>query len=216
MTKLPLCATCQQIDFALLRGPRTSDISSLRAGHLPDQYPYKNNDAVRQRKINLGFLSDMKERKNCPLCVFIWQFSSKQGVYTEDGRTQSGARVMCKADIGSHAGIFRYPEKDADDLVKMWQLVITTHIEGHALHSIDGNPHLYLDNCFRVCDVGASSIQVRSDFADPRMTVDMTLFGGRIRPLQIDLSWLRRWLEICEHDHHDTCGILLPMDNLFE
>lgn len=187
----------------------------IRNANIPDEYSNTKN-AVRLRKIVLGFLSDIKERKHCPLCVLIWQFVSDSGIYTEDCRARSGARVICKADIGRFSGVFRYPEKDADDNVKLSGLTITTHLEGHHSHDLDGSAHLYLDNRFLTCDFGSSLIQIGNDFQDPRSEVDMTLFAGRIRPLQINLMWLRRWLEICEDEHQDTCSIMLSKDRVFE
>ncbi|TLD20116.1 HET-domain-containing protein [Venturia nashicola] len=212
----PLCKSCQRIDFALLRGPRTSEIPMIRDANIPDQYSYTKNAEVRLRKIVLGFLSDIKERIECSLCELISQLISDTGVYTEDCRAHSGARVICKADIGKETGIFRYPEKDADNNVKLFQLTITTHLEGHQSHDLDGSAHLYLDNRFLVCDYGSSLIQIGDDFQDPRSDVDMTLFAGRMRPLQINLAWLRRWLEICEDEHQDTCSIMLSKDHVFE
>ncbi|KAI1205880.1 HET-domain-containing protein [Annulohypoxylon truncatum] len=68
-----------------------------------------------------------------------------------------------------------------------------------------GGPKKSLFYAFQACNIGAATIQVDDKFLDPRLGTDMMIFGGRWRPLQLDLRWVRRWINICETDHGDTC-----------
>lgn len=218
MAKLHLCDSCRQINFGLLRFPAESEIPQIRNRSLPkDKFPYINDANIRQTKIDIGYLVDMKKRKECELCTYIWESLSKLDVYTEDGKSKSGGhRVSCRADIGFASGLFRYPEIDSYDTVTLYQLAITTQLHGHPHHDVDGTAHLQMDNHFRTCNVGAGCIQVDDKFQDPRHGVDMVVFGGRQRPLQINLNWLRRWLYICEHEHGNLCNSLLSAVEKFK
>ncbi|EJT81597.1 hypothetical protein GGTG_01575 [Gaeumannomyces tritici R3-111a-1] len=61
--------------------------------------------------------------------------------------------------------------------------------------------------CFalQACDVGAAGIRANEHFADPRPGIDRMVFGGRRRPLQLDMRWVRRWIDIYEQDHGHKC-----------
>jgi hypothetical protein len=218
MATTHLCDSCRQINFRLLRLPVESEIPQIRSWNLPrDKFPYISDAKTRQTKINIGYLSDIKKRTKCELCVYIWELLSKLDVYTEDGKTRSGGRnVICRADVGRETAIFRYPEIDSNDSVTLYQLAFTTHLESHPHHDADNSAHLIIDNHFQTCNIGAGSIQIDDKFRDPRPGVDMVVFGGRRRPEQINLNWLRRWLYICEHEHGDLCNSMLSTPEIFK
>jgi hypothetical protein len=135
-------------------------------------------------------------------------------IYTTTGRTKAGDRVLCQADIGKEEQIFRYPEHDSDGLVKLFQLSITTHIEGHPVHGLS-NAHLYLDRHFQTCDVGVASVSTGGRLSDSKNTSDRTIFGGRIRPLQINVASIQQWLGLCDAEHGKSCQSLLSNKSIF-
>ena len=218
MAKSHLCYSCRQIHFRLLRLPAESEIPQIRSWDLPrDKFPYISDANTRLTKIDIGYLADIKKRTECELCTYIWESLSKLDVYTEDGKSKSGGhRVTCRADVGRQVALFRYPEIDSNDTVTLFQLAITTHLEGHPCHDVDNTAHLLMDNHFQTCNVGAGSIQVDEQLRDPRPGVDMAVFGGRQRPQQINLNWLKGWLYICEHEHGNLCNSLLSTVEMFK
>ena len=48
-------------------------------------------------------------------------------------------------------------------------------------------------------------VSVNNHFADSRPDVDMTVFGGRRQPLQVNLECVKRWIETCQFDYGDIC-----------
>ncbi|PYI07227.1 hypothetical protein BO78DRAFT_429049 [Aspergillus sclerotiicarbonarius CBS 121057] len=52
-----------------------------------------------------------------------------------------------------------------------------------------------LYQAFQPCDIDATTVFVDGRFVDPRPEVDMMMFAGRRRPLQLDLSWVHRWIK---------------------
>ena len=48
-------------------------------------------------------------------------------------------------------------------------------------------------------------VSVDNDFADSRPDVHMMVFGGRRQPLQVNLEWVKRWIETCQFEYGDIC-----------
>jgi hypothetical protein len=42
---------------------------------------------------------------------------------------------------------------------------------------------------------------------DPETNDDKMMFGGRKRPLLLNLQWVQKWLEICDKDHNSACQL---------
>lgn len=194
-----------------------SEIDRVHNKDLPrDKFPYIKDPQDRLTKINIGYLSEIKNRSKCELCAYLWSHLSKLNIYTKDGRSKGGDyNVVCLADIGRQDAVFRYPEIDSNDTITLFRLAFTTHLEGHPYHDTDNITHLVIDNHFQTCNVGAGSIQVDESFRDPRTSMDMAVFGGRRRPEQININWLRRWLNICENNHGDEYNALLSTAEIF-
>ena len=212
-----LCDVCRSIDWRLLRLPVESEIPLIQNYELPRKYPYLSNANVRLTKIDLGNLADIKLRTQCELCSYISNYLESSNVYTKNSRSSAGGHaVKCRADIGRQAAIFRYPEVDSNESVTIFRLSITTHLEGHPAHDVDNVAHLLMDNHFQTCNVGAGAVHVDEQFRDPRPGIDMALFGGRIRPPQLNIEWIKRWIEICEHGHDDLCNSLLSIPDMFK
>ena len=215
MTRKQLCEHCDGIPFHLLRYPRISEIPLIKAGTLPNKFPYIENADLRLSRYDLGYLDEMRHRTTCGLCTYIWKSLNRLDIYTPEGRTRAGGRIICRADVGKAESIFRYPDPDSDDFFKLFQLAVTTHIEGHPKHGPNGTLHVYFDRHFQPCDIGASNRQHEGNSFGSGLDPNMTIFGGRSRPLQIDLRWVRRWLQICKEDHGSTCEALLSPADTF-
>lgn len=215
MAGIHLCSVCRSIDWRLLRLPAESEIPLIRDYELPKKFPYIHDAKVRQTKIDLGTLADIKSRTDCELCSYISKYLRSRSVYTDDGKsTAEGHVVKCRADIGRQAAIFRYPDVDSYESVTLFRLSVTTHLHGHPAHDVDNYAHLLMDNHFQTCNVGAGAIRVDENFRDPRPDIDMALFGGRIRPQRLDIEWIKRWIDICEHEHDDLCNSLLSTPDM--
>jgi len=212
-----LCGVCRSIDWKLLRLPVESEIPLIQNYELPRKYPYISNAKVRQTKIDLGNLADIKLRTQCELCSYISNYLESRNVYTKDGRSSAGGHVVkCRADIGRQAAIFRFPNVDSNESVTLFRLSITTHLEGHPAHDVDNVAHLLMDNHFQTCNVGAGTIHVNENFRGPRPSIDMALFGGRVRSQLLNVEWVKRWIGICEHEHDDLCNSLLSTPDMFK
>lgn len=213
MSSSSVCESCARIPFRILRLPLTSEIPLIQSGKLPHKFPYIQDASLRQTKINIGYLSELKTRVDCRLCSYIWTTLAAQNVYSDDGLTRHEAKqVMCRADIGQQVSIFRYPEKDSNDTITLYRFSITTFIDGHPYHDLGERPHMYMDNHFQVCEVGAGSQSVYGLSIASVTGHDRALFAGRVRPLQIDLALLKSWLTLCEKDHGDICNKLVADD----
>lgn len=209
-----LCDTCQRIPFETLRYPKISEIPSIKSGHPPKgKFPYKHDADKRMSMVNLGYLSHIRDKQHCQLCRIIWREFRKLNVYSESGHSALGHEVTCKADIGTHLGLFRYPEKDSSSHITLYRLSISTHIPPN--HNIDDYPHMWLDHCFQTCDVGTEQI-IAEDLVHINKGFDRYIFGGRRRPLQIDLNRIRQWLNICENQHGNVCSKTLDQSGVFQ
>lgn len=208
-----LCENCARIPCHLLRYPRISEIPLIASRRLPRKFPYIGHADLRQGRHRMGYLDEMKECVDCALCKYTWQALSALDVYTSEGKTRAGYRIVVAADVGHQDQICRYPKDDSDTMFTLYKLSVLTYIEGSPEH--DGVYHLRLDRHFQSADIGVSTINIDDTFRDPRFGVDMTIFGGRKRPLQIDLRWMRKWLKICMEQHGDACQNLLPTRDIF-
>ncbi|KAI1113012.1 HET-domain-containing protein [Nemania sp. NC0429] len=142
----------------------------------------------------LGSFGDIRRRsKVCRLCQLFVSTLLRPG--TQRPREQD----VCHAET-SFFGVYRDPKGGT-----YWnrRLSICVEIETDA-YSI-GGPTKSLFYAFQACDVGAASVEVDEKFTDPRPGVDMMIFGGRCRPLQLDLQWVQRWINICRTDHGIKC-----------
>ncbi|KAI1200842.1 HET-domain-containing protein [Nemania serpens] len=195
MYAIKLCEFCSSINFEALRNPLTSDLPTLREGQVETtRHPFKDKRDDTHKLTLLGSFGDLRRRsKVCRLCQLFVSALSRQGAQ------QPGEKDVCHAET-SFFGVYRDPKGGT-----YWnrRLSICVEIETDA-YSI-GGPTKSLFYAFQACDVGAASVQVDETFADTRPGVDMMIFGGRRRPLQLDLQWVRRWIDICRTDHGNNC-----------
>ncbi|KAM0246092.1 hypothetical protein ACHAQJ_010344 [Trichoderma viride] len=70
-----------------------------------------------------------------------------------------------------------------------------------------GGPKKSIYYAFQPCDTGAGSLNiVDDDLMAPDTTNGAVMtFGGRKRPLQLDLQRVRHWMYTCEVDHGEAC-----------
>ncbi|KAI1179265.1 HET-domain-containing protein [Nemania sp. FL0916] len=190
-----LCETCRQINFDALRNPLISDLPALSKGQVDtSRHPFRGRQDDAHKLTMLGRFGDLIQRKQiCRLCLLIVNTLSKQKTH------QPGENDVCHAET-SFFGIYRDP-KGNNHWIRRLSILVEIETDAYSI----GGPKKSLFFAFQACDVGAGSIQVNVNFADPRPDVDMMIFGGRRRPLLLDVRWLQRWIEICKTDHGTAC-----------
>ncbi|KAI0799354.1 hypothetical protein GGR55DRAFT_683962 [Xylaria sp. FL0064] len=195
MDTVTLCRFCSNINFEALRYPLTSDLPALRECRVDtSRHPFRDKRDDAHKTTLLGSFSDIIQRSNtCRLCQLIKNALSRQV------NRQPAEHDVCHAET-SFYGLYRDPRGK-----NYWirRLSILVEIETDAYSA--GGPKKSLFYAFQACDVGAASVQVDGRFVDPRPGTDMMIFGGRCRPLLLDLRWVQRWMNICKTGHGTKC-----------
>ena len=201
----PLCSYCQKISFDALRGPSPTDVNDLANGEItgrrfPQVIPGTSHDII-----SLGSLSRVqKDCSHCPLCTLFCQIIKKQGaVYWHNSayETLDSSDIEFRADpdlswyakIGSLNGT-------STGIFQSRRLSLTAH----SVHSPDF-ALAYFDHVLQVCEVDILSASAnRSAMQAHRMAEGMP-FGGRKRPLTLDLQLVHGWMQICTNEHGRLC-----------
>ncbi|KAI0533970.1 HET-domain-containing protein [Xylaria digitata] len=195
MDIVKLCGFCSNINFDALRNPLNSDLPALMEGRVDTtRYPFKDKRDDAHKTTLLGSYGDIRRRSNtCRLCQLIEDALSRQMI----GRPSEND--VCYAET-SFFGVYRGPKGE-----NYWvrRLSILVEIETDAYGA--GGPKKSLFYAFQACDVGAASVRVDRRFVDSRPSIDMMIFGGRCRPLLLDLQWVQGWMNICKTDHGKLC-----------
>ncbi|KAI1279621.1 HET-domain-containing protein [Xylaria sp. FL0933] len=173
-----------------------SDLATYPTALVPLHHPCKDYNqrpviGVSNRRAGSRELTSQIESRK--LCQLIKNALSRQVNH------QPAEHDVCHAET-SFYGLYRDPRGK-----NYWirRLSILVEIETDAYSA--GGPKKSLFYAFQACDVGAASVQVDERFVDPRPGIDMMIFGGRCRPLLLDLRWVQRWMSICKTDHGAKC-----------
>jgi hypothetical protein len=207
MQAAQLCEHCRQIKFDNLRYPTASEMADLQRGVGREMLFVKYFDPkVNDKKINLGRPSRIQQDSpHCRLCHLIWRTLIRYNGPEILDFTQDGNEVTCHVDR-TYYGLFWHPRDEGQYHVVV-RLSILTKVA-------DRSTDTSIRFAFQTCNPGALSVQVDDNFQDPRADVDRLFFGGRRRPLDINLQWLRRWIEICQEEHGKNCEINQSQDEL--
>ena len=187
-----LCAYCSQINFEALRNPSTSDLAAIQEGRTDTtRHPFKDKRDDAHTPASLGRLRDISQRSStCGLCRLIVKTVSRQ---SRDVSIKDMEDLICQAETTFY-GIYRDPQGK-----HYWVRRLSILID----HESPRRRSIYF--AFQACDIGATDVNVNQSFVDPRADRNMMVFGGRRRPLQLDLTWVKRWIMICQSDHGDVC-----------
>lgn len=193
-----LCTICKQINFEALRNPLMSDLPALKESRVDTgRHPFKPKRDDAHISTALGSFREILQRApSCRLCHLIGDAISNAGLQQPD-ELKVKEDEPCRAET-SFYGVYNDPSGN-NYFVRRLSILVADDTYN------PGGPRRSLYFAFQACDVGASSIQVNEHFADPRPGVDIMVFGGRRRPLQLDMQWVRRWIDICEKDHGKKC-----------
>ncbi|KAJ2991518.1 hypothetical protein NUW58_g2485 [Xylaria curta] len=143
-----------------------------------------------------------------PSMMYNWQLESPQRepdfIPSSDFRLvqticRPSENDVCHAET-SFYGVCRGPN-GKNYWIRRLSILIEIETDAYDI----GGPKKSLFYAFQACDVGAASVEVDLRFVDPRPGIDMMIFGGRCRPLLLDLRWVRRWMDICKTTHGTTC-----------
>ncbi|RYP75208.1 hypothetical protein DL771_002533 [Monosporascus sp. 5C6A] len=195
MDAVSLCEFCSTINFEALRNPLISDLPALREGRADrSRHPFKDKGDDAHKVTTLGRFSDVLQRsKTCRLCQLIVNALTRQVSH------RPGDNSVCDAET-SFFGVYRDPQ-GKDYWIRRLSILVDIHSDAYCI----GGPKKSLFYAFQACNIGTASVQVDEQFADPRPGVDMMVFGGRRRPLLLDLRWVQRWMDICKTDHGIAC-----------
>lgn len=57
----------------------------------------------------------------------------------------------------------------------------------------------------QACETGATESEAGPDEQRASISASALVFGGRKRPLVLDVRWIRSWMQICEEEHKEAC-----------
>ncbi|KAH8801433.1 heterokaryon incompatibility protein-domain-containing protein [Xylogone sp. PMI_703] len=196
MDAVRLCEFCSKIDFERLRNPLLSDLPAVREGRVDkSRRPFKDTRVDTHKPTTLGPFSEILRRsKSCRLCQLI-VFSLTRHV-----ANRLSDEDVCEAETTFFGG-YRDPQGENYWLIRRLSIIVDISTDVYTI----GGPNKSLFHAFQACNIGAGSIQVDEEFTDPRPEVDMMVFGGRQRPILLDLRWVQRWMDICKTDHGIAC-----------
>ncbi len=195
-----LCEHCLNINFEALRLPLKSDLADLQRGQpSPNSVFFKKRDEAEFHKpTSLGSLSRiLSESQRCALCRLFGQIITRETGYSVSGVPSE--QIQCRADTNYYA-VFRNPS-DESKFYWLRRMSILARAE-------ESKPTFDVHFAFQACDAGAASLWSEGTGFDPDPKIDRMLFGGRKRPLLLNLQWVRRWLHICDESHGVTCQLV--------
>jgi hypothetical protein len=201
MEAAQLCEHCRQIRFDNLRYPTASEMANLQRGGAAREMLFVKyfDPKVIDKKTNLGKPSRIRQDSpHCRLCHLIWQTLIRYNGPKVLDFTPDGEEITCHADT-TYYGLFWRPREEGK-YHTVNRLSIITKVA-------DRPTDTSIQFAFQTCNPGALSVQIDDNFQDPRADVDRLFFGGRKRPLDINLQWLRRWIKICQEEHGRKCEI---------
>lgn len=201
----PLCTHCRQIDFNALRGPSATDMEHLITGDGTGERFAQVLPGTSHDKVGLGTLSRIrKDSLKCPLCALFCHIVNRQGaIYWHrlayETLDSSVIEFRADPDLSYYARITRLDAASRNSFV-----LRRLNLTAHATTSPD-NVVAYFDNVLQVCDVGTLSGAVERPETRALGDAEKMPFGGRKRPLRMDLKLVNQWMQICSDEHGALC-----------
>lgn len=201
-----LCSYCSKINFQALRFPYSSDIPAIENGTTKESsstfFQKLSVDDVH-KMVSLGSLRRIiSDAASCRLCHHFLKILTQDGQYPKNGLTPEGGDFECQAECNFY-GVFRERQSEGDNHWLRRLSIIVRKDEG----DIPYGSHF----CFQACETGAVEREVDATFGDGRPGIDRILFGGRKRPLVLQMEWVQRWLKTCLSDHDPGCTVSSKM-----
>lgn len=156
-------------------------------------------------KVGLGTLSRIrKDSLNCPLCALFCHIVNRQGAVYQHRfayKTLDSSDIEFRADpdLSYYARIIRLDSASRNSFVFR-----RLNLTAHATTSPD-NVVAYFDNVLQVCDVGTLSGAVERSETRALRDAEKMPFGGRKRPLTLDLKLVHHWMHSCADGHGPLC-----------
>ncbi|KAK0732338.1 heterokaryon incompatibility protein-domain-containing protein [Apiosordaria backusii] len=213
-----LCDRCREIPFLSLSCPTRQDLDRAldarkhnRQNLLTRTLPLREKDSKEPKvssKIELGSLEQIeRSAQSCDLCALIWSVVQRQGgIYEGNVSIPRGDEMVCCIRTDPRFGYVTDSLMDGegvcpDTLVLLCRMSMT-------IEAADNRwiPLAWFDQFAQACNPGVllSPANARDDGM---------LFAGRKISEIVDLTLLRRWIDICDSDHENTC-LLEEEENL--
>ena len=216
---MPQCNECSQIDWGALRCPTFRQLRDLKRD---DDHVHFDSDVVNHPHVPLGTLRRIRDSTSqCQVCELIWQIIVRDNGSEEPSFTDQSAGdrdIECFARVqwfGQFIGPGEppLPATDSTDhrtgrdarrnLVRRLSLRIGVpasdcedEVECH---------WYYISFCIQVCPTKITPVAPAIATEAPA-EVPALVFSGRIRPLTMNLDWVRNWMTICANEHAAECG----------
>lgn len=206
----PLCGKCRRIDFNALRGPSAAEVRDLYADrHTTTR---SKNDSVS--RINLGNFQRLRQAApECGLCSLFCHIIERQGAIGISGRLLDANDVCFVAtagDVSSYFGKIGAILPIRAPAFVLQRLTITAHES--LSETTYGDCVAYLPHVLHPRIPGSIDVPIHGKTHDTGDVSEAMLFGARSRPLQLDISLLRSWIEICKNEHGSRCVDSLGWD----
>ena len=147
----------------------------------------------------------LSNSQKCTLCHLFGQILTRRAGYPTSGLTSNGEEILCQAETNFY-GLFRNPS----DVTKFYWLRRLSIIARAREDDLPHGAHF----AFQACDAGAASMRPDESALGPGTNDDKMMFGGRKRPLLLDLRWVQKWLQICDEDHGSACRLTGNQDHV--
>jgi len=204
-TNVSFCENCSKINFEAQRTPSESDITDLLAGNTNGlRFPNSENKAPLE-KISLGTLQRIRrDSSTCALCAIFCHIIDRQGGFYQSHRSLDHPNIVFRADPDSHYGNITTLNPDSSHGYRIRRL----GLYGYEAENVDKYPLAYINHILQACPAGAiaSTPSSGNEFVAGAKESRM-LFGGRQRPLTVDLDLLKLWISTCEHEHGSGCSL---------
>ena len=214
-----LCKPCQSIDFGSLRLPTYDNLNTYsKSGHFShsSELVHFDGDVTYPARLSLGPLRRIKASSaDCPLCDLIWQILIRQNYGEEPqlvGNEPAPRDLECFiwawpygnfTDPGREKTELRQTARTLHNMVRRLSLRIGVPAADHE----DDEDCAWWDiwHCIQACAVNGISLDPFQAWRG--QSSHALAFGGRQRPLCIDIEWLRQWIELCDHAHGSNCHV---------
>lgn len=206
-----LCSYCASINWDAMRPPTPAQMDDI-INHKSWNGIHKLAESPNKiEKVYIGTLLRMRrDSATCELCRLFVDIIDRQGaVYSDETGEHSldEEKIFFRAnnDTSYYGQILPTGfSKDPEFVTRRLCL---------AAHSLDDGPPedsgvalAYFDNLVQLSDVGILSKSPTTTYENRQYEkVDGVLFGGRKRPLELDLDLVHSWMNICAEKHGSLC-----------
>lgn len=176
----------------------------LEISHDPQaaRFPFSSNHGQDIPTTNLGTFSTVKQRApECQFCAAVVDIIDRNRDSPVGRYLPPDERLSVRADPNQYYGVFTPTSQWGKATYLLRRLCLLVYSK-----EADDDKHVaHIPYFAQACETGATESEAGPDEQRASISASALVFGGRKRPLVLDVRWIRSWMQICEGEHKEAC-----------